>query len=134
MNNFLDFEKPIADLEGKIRELEGLEDGSDIEIKEDIAKLRQKALYQLEQTYTKLTPWQKTQVARHVDRPKLSDITAQLITDFTPLAGDRAFADDHAIVGEMGAGAAVSVTAIGDTVNIAARLESIARPQQIPLG
>ncbi|WP_334128175.1 acetyl-CoA carboxylase carboxyltransferase subunit alpha [Sneathiella sp.] len=113
MNNFLDFEKPIADLEGKIRELEGLEDASDIEIKEDIAKLRQKAMQQLEQTYAKLTPWQKTQVARHVDRPKLSDITARLIEDFMPLAGDRAFADDKAIIGGLGRFRGRSVVVIG---------------------
>jgi len=113
MDNFLDFEKPIADLEGKIRELEGLDSGSDIEINEDIAKLRQKATQQLKQTYAKLTPWQKTQVARHVDRPKLNEITAELLEDFTPLAGDRAFADDHAIIGGMGRFRGKTVMAIG---------------------
>ncbi|USG62118.1 acetyl-CoA carboxylase carboxyltransferase subunit alpha [Sneathiella marina] len=113
MDNFLDFEKPIADLEGKIRELEGLESGSDIEINEDIAKLRQKATQQLKQTYAKLTPWQKTQVARHVDRPKLNEITAELLEDFTPLAGDRAFADDHAIIGGMGRFRGKTVMVIG---------------------
>ncbi len=113
MNNFLDFEKSVADLEGKIRELEGLENGSDIEINEDIAKLRQKAQAQLEQTYAKLTPWQKTQVARHVDRPKLTDITGQLIEDYTPLAGDRAFSEDHAIVGGMGRFRGQTVMVIG---------------------
>ncbi|TNE38277.1 MAG: acetyl-CoA carboxylase carboxyltransferase subunit alpha [Alphaproteobacteria bacterium] len=113
MNNFLDFEKSVADLEGKIRELEGLENGSDIEINEDIVKLRQKAEQQLAQTYAKLTPWQKTQVARHVDRPKLSDITAQLIDEFMPLAGDRAYSDDHAIIGGMGRFRGRSVMVIG---------------------
>lgn len=113
MDNFLDFEKPIADLEGKIRELEGLDSGSDIEINEDIAKLRQKATQQLKQTYAKLTPWQKTQVARHVDRPKLNEITAELLEDFTPLSGDRAFADDHAIIGGMGRFRGKTVMAIG---------------------
>ncbi|MEH6525831.1 MAG: acetyl-CoA carboxylase carboxyltransferase subunit alpha [Sneathiella sp.] len=113
MDNFLDFEKPIADLEGKIRELEGLESGSDIEINEDITKLRQKATQQLKQTYAKLTPWQKTQVARHVDRPKLNEITAELLDDFTPLAGDRAFADDHAIIGGMGRFRGKTVMVIG---------------------
>ena len=113
MDNFLDFEKPIADLEGKIRELEGLDSGGDIEINEDIAKLRQKVTLQLKQTYAKLTPWQKTQVARHVDRPKLNEITAELLEDFTPLAGDRAFADDHAIIGGMGRFRGKTVMAIG---------------------
>ncbi|MEP3244341.1 MAG: acetyl-CoA carboxylase carboxyltransferase subunit alpha [Sneathiella sp.] len=102
MNNFLDFEKPIADLEGRIRDLESLDNGSDLEINEDVAKLRQKASQLLKTTYNKLSPWQKTQVARHVDRPKFKDITRELITDFTPLAGDRGFAEDHAIVGGMG--------------------------------
>ncbi len=102
MNNFLDFEKPIADLEGKIRDLESLDNGSDLEINEDVAKLRDKASQLLKTTYAKLTPWQKTQVARHVDRPKFKDITGQLIEDFTPLAGDRGFAEDHAIVGGLG--------------------------------
>ena len=113
MNNFLDFEKPIADLEGKIRELANLDNGSDIEINEDIAKLQQKARQQLEQTYAKLTPWQKTQVARHVDRPKLNQIIAQLFDEFTPLAGDRAFADDHAITGGMGRFRGQTVMVIG---------------------
>ncbi|WP_373084586.1 acetyl-CoA carboxylase carboxyltransferase subunit alpha [Sneathiella sp.] len=113
MNNFLEFEKPVADLEGKIRELEGLENATDIEINEDIAKLRQKALHQLEQTYAKLTPWQKTQVARHVDRPKLNEITTQLIEDYTPLAGDRAFSDDQAIIGGLGRFRGQSVMVIG---------------------
>ncbi|MCG8492097.1 MAG: acetyl-CoA carboxylase carboxyltransferase subunit alpha [Sneathiellales bacterium] len=113
MNNFLDFEKPIADLEGKIRELEGLDNGSDLEINEDVAKLRQKASQLLKTTYEKLTPWQKTQVARHVDRPKFKDITSQLIDDFTPLAGDRGFAEDHAIVGGLGRFRGQSVMVMG---------------------
>jgi len=113
MNNFLDFEKPIADLEGKIRDLEGLDNGSDLEINEDVAKLRQKASQLLKTTYEKLTPWQKTQVARHVDRPKFKDIASQLIEDFTPLAGDRGFAEDHAIVGGLGRFRGQSVMVMG---------------------
>lgn len=113
MNNFLDFEKPIADLEGKIRELEGLDNGSDLEINEDVAKLRGKASQLLRTTYEKLTPWQKTQVARHVDRPKFKDIASQLIEDFTPLAGDRGFAEDHAIVGGLGRFRGQSVMVMG---------------------
>ncbi len=113
MDNFLDFEKPIADLEGKIRDLEGLDSGSDIEINEDVTKLRQKASQLLKTTYSKLTPWQKTQVARHVDRPKLRQIIDELIDDFCELAGDRGFADDHAIIGGMGRFRGQSVMVIG---------------------
>ncbi|MBE7638487.1 acetyl-CoA carboxylase carboxyltransferase subunit alpha [Sneathiella sp. P13V-1] len=113
MDNFLDFEKPIADLEGRIRDLEGLDSGSDLEINEDVAKLRQKASQLLKSTYSKLTPWQKTQVARHVDRPKLSQIIDQLIEDFTPLAGDRGFAEDQAIIGGLGRFRGRSVMVIG---------------------
>lgn len=113
MDNFLDFEKPIADLEGKIRELESLDSGSDLEINEDVAKLRQKAALLLKNTYLKLSPWQKTQVARHVDRPKLHRIIDELVDDFTVFAGDRAFADDYAILGGMGRFRGQTVMVIG---------------------
>lgn len=113
MNNFLDFEKPIADLEGKIRDLESLDNGIDVEINDDVLKLRQKASQLLRNTYQKLSPWQKTQVARHVDRPKLSGIISQLIEDFTPLAGDRGFAEDHAILGGIGRFKGQTVMVIG---------------------
>lgn len=102
MRHFLDFEKPIAELEGKIEELRRMSEPNGINIAEEVARLTDKADRQLRATYAKLTPWQKTQVARHPDRPRaLSYITA-LITDFTPLAGDRAFADDAAVVGGLG--------------------------------
>jgi len=113
MDNFLDFEKPIAALEGKIRDLESLDSGSDLEINDDVAKLRQKASQLLKNTYTKLTPWQKTQVARHVDRPKLNRIIAELIEDFTPLAGDRGFAEDLATNGGLGRFRGKTVMVIG---------------------
>jgi len=113
MNNFLDFEKPIADLEGKIRDLESLDNGIDVEINDDVLKLRQKASQLLKNTYQKLSPWQKTQVARHVDRPKLQTIIEQLIEGFTPLAGDRGFAEDHAIVGGLGRFKGQTVMVIG---------------------
>ncbi len=113
MDNFLDFEKPIADLEGKIRDLESLDGGGDLKINEDVAKLRQKAGQLLSTTYKKLTPWQKTQVARHVDRPKLNRIIAELIEDFTPLAGDRGFAEDLAINGGLGRFRGKTVMVIG---------------------
>ena len=103
MRAFLDFEKPIADLEGKIEELRQMQEPGGINIAEEIARLTDKADKQLRATYARLTPWQKTQVARHPDRPKALSYLAALITDYTPLAGDRAFAEDAAIVGGAGA-------------------------------
>jgi acetyl-CoA carboxylase carboxyl transferase subunit alpha len=102
MRHFLDFEKPIAELEGKIEELRRMSEPEGINIADEVARLTVVADRQLRTTYAKLTPWQKTQVARHPDRPKAKDYIAGLITDFTPLAGDRAFADDAAVLGGMG--------------------------------
>jgi acetyl-CoA carboxylase carboxyl transferase subunit alpha len=102
MRHFLDFEKPIAELEGKIEELRRMSEPEGINIADEITRLTDKADKQLRATYAKLTPWQKTQVARHEDRPRALAYIAQLITDFTPLAGDRAFAEDAAIVGGLG--------------------------------
>jgi acetyl-CoA carboxylase carboxyl transferase subunit alpha len=102
MRHFLDFEKPIAELEGKIEELRRMSEPGGINIADEVARLTDKADRQLRATYAKLTPWQKTQVARHEDRPRALAYIAQLITDFTPLAGDRAFAEDAAIVGGLG--------------------------------
>src|SRR6185436_17731420 len=98
MRHFLDFEKPIAELEGKIEELRRMSEPDGINIAEAVARLTAVADRQLRTTYAKLTPWQKTQVARHPDRPKALGYIEGLITDFTPLAGDRAFADDAAVV------------------------------------
>ncbi|RED51251.1 acetyl-CoA carboxylase carboxyltransferase subunit alpha [Aestuariispira insulae] len=102
MRNFLDFEQPIADLEGKIEELRHLADDGEVNIADEIGKLQTKAEKLLRQTYTKLTPWQKVKVARHPDRPHFVDYVHGLIEDFTPLAGDRGFAEDCAILGGMG--------------------------------
>jgi acetyl-CoA carboxylase carboxyl transferase subunit alpha len=102
MRHFLDFEKPLAELEGKIAELRAMSAPEGINIADEVARLTDKADKQLRATYAKLTPWQKTQVARHEDRPKALDYIAQLITEYTPLAGDRAFAEDAAIVGGLG--------------------------------
>jgi acetyl-CoA carboxylase carboxyl transferase subunit alpha len=102
MRHFLDFEKPLAELEGKIEELKHLTGDSEINIAEEVVKLQAKAERQLRQTYAKLTAWQKTQVARHPERPHFSDYVAALVEDFTPLAGDRAFGDDQAILGGVG--------------------------------
>ena len=89
MRHFLDFEKPVAELEGKIEELRRMSDPAGLNIAEEVARLTTVADRQLRATYAKLTPWQKTQVARHPDRPKAQDYIAGLITEFTPLAGDR---------------------------------------------
>jgi len=113
MPTYLDFEKPIAELEGKIEELRHLTDGGDINIAEEVGKLQQKADRLLRQTYGKLGAWQKTQVARHPDRPHSVDYIGTLIEDFTPLAGDRAFADDRAIIGGLGRFRGRSVVVIG---------------------
>ena len=102
MRHFLDFEKPIAELEGKIEELRRMSEPDGINIAEEVARLTDKADRQLRATYAKLTPWQKTQVARHPDRPRALTYVEFLITEFTPLAGDRAFADDAAVIGGMG--------------------------------
>ena len=101
MRHFLDFEKPIAALEGKIQELRHLTDETDINIAEEIGKLQTRMEKELTQTYKALGPWEKVQVARHPERPKLSQIIAQLTDEFVPLAGDRNFAEDSAVIGGL---------------------------------
>jgi len=100
--HFLDFEKPIAELEGKIEELRHLSDSGDLNIAEEVTRLQTKVDRLLRQTYSKLSAWQKTQVARHPERPHFSDYIEALVDDFTPLAGDRLFAEDRAIIGGLG--------------------------------
>jgi acetyl-CoA carboxylase carboxyl transferase subunit alpha len=102
MRHFLDFEKPLAELDAKIEELRVMSGPDGLNIADEIARLTDKADKQLRATYAKLTPWQKTLVARHPERPKAGDYIAALITDYTPLAGDRAFAEDEAIIGGLG--------------------------------
>ena len=103
IRTYLDFEKPIAELESKVAELEALSsDESSVSIAEEIQTLQQKAQQARVDTYSKLTPWQKTQVARHPDRPHCKNFLDELVTDFTPLAGDRYFSEDYAIVGCIG--------------------------------
>lgn len=113
MHNFLDFEKPIAELEGKIEELRHLSDDGEMNIAEEVAKLQAKADRLLRQSYAKLTPWQRAQVARHPDRPHFSDYIANLIEDFTPLAGDRLFGEDRAIIAGLGRFRGYSVAMLG---------------------
>ncbi|WP_455480205.1 acetyl-CoA carboxylase carboxyltransferase subunit alpha [Bartonella sp. B23] len=98
MYNYLDFEKPVADLDGKILELKQIsqEEGS-LDMSDEIARLEKRSQTALRDIYKKLSPWQKTQVARHPDRPHFMDYAARLLNDVTPLAGDRKFAEDEAI-------------------------------------
>ena len=102
MISFLDFEKPIAELEARVAELRETAAGGTVDIDAEIGKLEAKADKLLRDTYARLTPWQKTQVARHPARPHFKHYVARLIDDFMPLAGDRAFADDQAIIGGFG--------------------------------
>ncbi|MVZ97491.1 acetyl-CoA carboxylase carboxyltransferase subunit alpha [Sphingorhabdus sp. IMCC26285] len=101
MTVYLDFEKPIAALEARIIELQEAADESEVDVDAEIAKLRDKADKQLKDTYAKLTAWQKAQVARHPERPHFKHFIASMFEDFVPLAGDRAFADDQAILGGL---------------------------------
>jgi acetyl-CoA carboxylase carboxyl transferase subunit alpha len=134
MHNYLDFEKPIADLEGKIEELRHLSSDGEVNIADEVTKLQAKVDKLLRQTYAKLTPWQKTQIARHPDRPHTVDYLSALIDDFTPLAGDRAFAEDKAIIGGLGRFRGSSVVVIGnekgaDTNDRVAHNFGMARPE-----
>ena len=113
MRHYLDFEKPIAELEGKIEELRRMSEPGGINIAEEVGRLTAVADRQLRATYARLTPWQKTLVARHPDRPKAMDYVDALITEFTPLAGDRAFADDAAVLGGLGRFNGRSVLVLG---------------------
>jgi acetyl-CoA carboxylase carboxyl transferase subunit alpha len=98
MRTYLDFEKPVAELESKLEELRALASGGDaVSIGDEIERLEGKAAQALRDIYANLTPWQKTQVARHPNRPHFSDYVGRLFTEFTPLAGDRKFGEDAAI-------------------------------------
>jgi acetyl-CoA carboxylase carboxyl transferase subunit alpha len=113
MRSYLDFEKPVAEIEAKIDDLRAIEGGEAGAIAEEITRLEGRAAQSLREIYGGLTPWQKTQVARHPQRPHCLDYINALITDFTPLAGDRAFGDDAAIVGGVGRFRGASVCVLG---------------------
>ncbi|MFC3695331.1 acetyl-CoA carboxylase carboxyltransferase subunit alpha [Chenggangzhangella methanolivorans] len=103
MKSYLDFEKPVAELQAKIAELRALgEDGDSVAIEEEVQRLQAKSEAAMRDLYASLTPWQKTLVARHPSRPHFVDYVGRLIEDFTPLAGDRAFGEDQAILGGPG--------------------------------
>jgi acetyl-CoA carboxylase carboxyl transferase subunit alpha len=134
MRHFLDFERPIAELEGKIDELRHLSTDSGLNIAEEVGRLEVRADALIQRTYARLTPWQKVQVARHPERPHCVDYLAGLITDFVPLAGDRAFAEDAAIIGGMGRFRGRSVVVLGtekgaDTETRIKRNFGMARPE-----
>ncbi len=115
IRTYLDFEKPIAELENKLEELKALKsDDSSVSIGEEVGKLEEKARDALQEIYSKLTPWQKTQVARHPDRPHARDYIDELIEDFVPLAGDRYYAEDEAIIGGAGRFRGRAVVVIGN--------------------
>jgi acetyl-CoA carboxylase carboxyl transferase subunit alpha len=114
MRSYLDFEKPVAELEAKIEELRALgAEGDAVAIGEDLERLEARAAQALKTLYASLTPWQKTQVARHPQRPHALDYIETLVTDFTPLAGDRKFGEDEAIVGGFGRFRGESLCVIG---------------------
>lgn len=113
IRHFLDFERPIAELEGKIEELRHLSTTGELNIADEVGKLESSANRLLRQTYGRLTPWQKVQVARHPERPHCLDYISGLITEFVPLAGDRTFGEDAAVVGGIGRFRGRSVVVLG---------------------
>ncbi len=135
MQSYLDFEKPIAELEGKVRELEHLAGSAeDVDVSAEIDTLREKADQLLRRLYENLTPWQKVQVARHPERPQLPDYIEGLIDGFMPLAGDRLYGEDKAVIGGLGRfrGRAVMVIGITKGRSTQTRLErnfGMARPE-----
>jgi acetyl-CoA carboxylase carboxyl transferase subunit alpha len=113
MRHFLDFERPIAELESKIEELRHLSTENGLNIAEEVGRLAGQADRLLRQTYAKLTPWQKVLVARHPERPHCGDYLAALVEDFVPLAGDRNFAEDQAVIGGIARFRGRSVVVLG---------------------
>ena len=134
MATFLDFEKPIAELEARIAELRETASAAEPNIEAEIGRLQERADRMLRDTYAKLSPWQKTQVARHPERPHFKDYVAGLIEDFVPLSGDRNFGDDPAILGGFGRLDGRRVVVIGhekgdDTTSRLAHNFGMARPE-----
>src|ERR1044071_5651169 len=113
MRSYLDFEKPVGELEQKIEELRAMQASGDVSVAEEIERLEANAARTLKELYDNLTPWQKTQVARWPTRPHCLDYVAQLVAEFTPFSGDRKFGDDDAIVGGFGRFRGESICIIG---------------------
>lgn len=135
MPTYLDFEAPLAELEGKIAELRTLASGDNaVSISDEVKGLEKKAAKLLSDLYVNLDPWQKAQVARHPERPHALDYIGQLVTEFTPMAGDRKFAEDFAVVGGLGRFQGQPVMVIGqekgnDTTSRLKRNFGMARPE-----
>ena len=134
MPTYLDFEKPIAELEARIAELRDTASAGEANIAAEIARLEERAERLIRDAYARLTPWQKSQVARHPERPHFKDYLARLVEDFVPLAGDRAFGEDEAIVGGLGRLSGRKVMLIGhekgdDTVSRLKHNFGMARPE-----
>jgi len=134
MPTFLDFEKPVAEIEARIAELRETASAGEPNIDAEIARLEERAERLLRETYGRLTPWQKSQVARHPERPHFKDYVAALVEDFLPLAGDRAFGEDEAIIGGFGAWRGRKVVLIGhekgdDTASRLKHNFGMARPE-----
>ena len=134
IRHFLDFERPLGELEGKIEELRHLSTTTELNIVEEVGRLEASAARLLRQTYARLTPWQKVQVARHPERPHMLDYVGGLITEFVPLAGDRAFGEDQAVIGGLGRFRGRSVMVLGtekgaDTETRLAHNFGMARPE-----
>jgi acetyl-CoA carboxylase carboxyl transferase subunit alpha len=134
MATFLDFEKPVAELEARIAELRDTASSGESNIEAEVQRLTERADKSLREIYAKLTPWQKTQVARHPERPHFKHYVARLVEDFVPLAGDRAFGEDLAIVAGLGRVAGRRILLIGHEKgdDVASRLKhnfGMARPE-----
>ena len=135
MQVYLEFEKPIAEMEGKIAELRAIsKDDPEVNILNEVTRLEEKVASQLEKTYKSLDPWQKTLVARHPARPHFVDYIDHLVEDFTPLSGDRLYSDDQAIIAGLGRGQGRRVAIMGHEkgANTQARLKhnfGMARPE-----
>ncbi len=114
MRHFLEFEKPIAVLEGKIEELRHSSSDANINIADEVGRLQKRMTSEMKSVYAKLGPWEKVQVARHPDRPKAAMIISSLIDDFTPLSGDRNYGEDYAIIGGIGRIKGQSVVVLGN--------------------
>jgi acetyl-CoA carboxylase carboxyl transferase subunit alpha len=132
--HFLDFERPIAELESKIEELRRLSTTGELNIADEVGRLESSVDRLLRQTYARLSPWHKVQIARHPERPHALDYIRGLITEFVPLAGDRAFAEDKAVVGGIGRFRGQSVVVLGtekgaDTQTRLERNFGMARPE-----
>jgi len=134
MVTFLDFEKPLAELEGRIEGLRQMSTDNDAKVADEVVKLEERANQMVRSIYSKLTPWQKTLVARHPDRPHFENYIEELFVDFTELAGDRCFGNDLAIVGGLAEFRGQSVVVIGhekgsDTASRVAHNFGMARPE-----